>query len=87
MYSVPLAYGQGAAVGTGFALEVGGVSITESDADPTSEVETPPPPGIEPPPPPGTFLDVVDCTSAGGRVPPIKPSLLAATRVCGPLLR
>lgn len=85
MYSVPLAYGQGAAVGTGRALEVGGVSITGTDADPTGEVETPPPPGVEPPP--GTFLDVVDGTLAEGREPPTKPSLLAATRVCGPLLR
>jgi hypothetical protein len=78
---VPLAYGQGAAVGTGCALEVGGVSITETDADPTSEVETAPPPGAEPPPPPGTFLDVVDCPFAGGKVPPTKPSLSAVTRV------
>lgn len=84
---MPLAYGQGGAVGTGCALEVGGVSITETDTDPTNEVETPPPPGVEPPPPPGTFCDVVDCTLAEGRVPPTKPSLLAAARVCGPLLR
>lgn len=67
-------------------LEVGGVSITETDTDPTSEVETPPPPGDEPPPP-GTFFDVVDCTFTEGRVPPIKPSLFASMRVCGPLLR
>ena len=83
---MPLAYGQGAAVGTGRVLEVGGVSITETETDPTSEVETPPPPGVEPPPP-GTFLDVVDCPFAEGRVPPIKPSLSGSTRVCGPLLR
>jgi hypothetical protein len=83
---VPLAYGQGAAVDTGRVLEVGGVSITETDTDPTSEVEIPPPPGVEPPPP-GTFLDVVDCPFAEGKVPPIKPSLSASTRVCGPLLR
>jgi len=86
-YSVPLAYGQGAAVGTGRALEVGGVTITETDTDPTNEVETPPLPGVEPLPPPGTFCDVVGCPLAEGRVPPIKPSLSAATRVCGPLLK
>jgi hypothetical protein len=52
MYSVPLAYGQGAAVGAGWALDVGGVSITGTDTDPIDEVA--------PPPPTGTLLDVVD---------------------------
>jgi hypothetical protein len=49
---VPLAYGQGAAVGTVCALEVGGVSITATDTDSIDEVT--------PPAPPGTLLDVVE---------------------------
>ena len=49
---MPLAYGQGAAVGTGWALEVGGMSITGTDTDAIDEVA--------PPPSAGTLLDVVD---------------------------